>query len=94
MTNHLERAHEELSRAEENAGRTAQEQLQTIDQGIIEETDGDMTQSDPGPKNDRLAELEKKLDGLADEVEEPTASHIERALEHLDEYRQRWADDE
>lgn len=85
MVDHLRRAHEELETAERNADRQVREQLQSIDQGVFEEQDGVRTQDDPGPKPDRIAELREKLERLEERADEPTGSHIDRAVAYLGE---------
>lgn len=89
MQDDLRAAYDELERANEHASRTVRQQLNSIEEGMFEELDGERTQAEPGPKADRIAELEKKLDGLADEAEDPTHAHIAQAREHLRSYRGR-----
>lgn len=66
----LDRARDELQVARERAGAPLQEQLETLEAGILEEESGDATQTEPGPKIDRVVEVKKKLDGLEDEADE------------------------
>jgi len=67
--NHLERAREELRRASERATGTTHEQLNSIEEGILGESEGDRTRAEPGPKVDRIAELTDKLGGLEREAD-------------------------
>ncbi|APW96280.1 hypothetical protein CHINAEXTREME_00225 [Halobiforma lacisalsi AJ5] len=64
-------------------------QLESLTAGVFEEQDGHLTQSEPGPKDDRIAEIAEKLDGLATEASGETAEHIlvarDRCLEYLEE---------
>lgn len=89
MATQLDRAHDELERAEEHASSHVREQLQSIDEGVFEEESGVRTQDEPGPKDDRIAELEEKLRGLAERAEPPTQGHIESARDHLRSHRER-----
>lgn len=83
----LERAREEIRWASDHGGRVVQQQLDTIELGIFEEDEGDLTREEPGPKVDRIVELRKKLDGLAEETEDPeVAARIENARDHLKSY--------
>lgn len=83
----LERAREEMRRASDDAGRVVQEQLNTIELGIFEEDEGDLTREEPGPKVDRIVEIVQKLDGLAEEAEdEAVAERIENARDLLESY--------
>lgn len=83
----LERARDELRVASDRGGRVVQQQLDTVELGIFEEDEGDLTQEEPGPKVDRIVELRKKLDGLADETEDQAvADRIENARDLLESY--------
>lgn len=83
----LERARDEIREASDLGGRVVQQQLDTIELGIFEEDEGDLTQEEPGPKVDRIVELRQKLDGLADEAEDPAvAERIDDARDHLEAY--------
>ncbi|MXV61699.1 hypothetical protein GS429_06395 [Natronorubrum sp. JWXQ-INN-674] len=61
-------------------------QLDSITAGVFEEQDGHLTQSDPGPKIDRIAEITEKLDGLAQKASGETADYILAARNHCLEY--------
>lgn len=83
---HLERAREELRRASDAADRPVQTQLDSVQEGIFEEVDGERTQDEPEPKADRIAELADKLGGLAEETSGETRDRIDRARTHCLEY--------
>ncbi|WP_263017897.1 DUF7553 family protein [Natronobiforma cellulositropha] len=87
MSDHLERAHEELTRARDHAGSVVRKQLASVEEGLTEEVAGGRTQREFDPKDDRLAELESKLDGLVDEADEPTREHVARARAYVHEFR-------
>lgn len=83
----LERARDEIRSASDLGGRVVQQQLDTVELGVFEEDEGDLTQEEPGPKVDRIVELRKKLDGLAEETDDPeVADRIENASDHLESY--------
>lgn len=85
MTTDVARAREELDRASDAADGEVQRQLNSIDEGLMELTEGDKVEGEGGPRPERLGELEAKLDGLSAETENrELASHIENALDHLD----------
>ena len=83
---HLKRVRESLQAATETADRPIDTQLNSITAGVFEEQEGDLTQSDPGPKADRIAEVAEKLDGLAAEASGETVDHVLRARNHCLEY--------
>lgn len=83
---HLKRVRERLQHATSTAERPIDTQLNSITAGVFEEQDGDLTQSDPEPKPDRIAEIAEKLDGLADEATGETADHVRIARDHCLEY--------
>ncbi|WP_247002481.1 DUF7553 family protein [Halosolutus gelatinilyticus] len=83
---HLKRVRERLQRAAETADRPVDTQLHSITAGVFEEQDGDLTQSEPGPKVDRIAEVAEKLDGLTEEASGETVKHIRIARDHCREY--------
>lgn len=83
----LDRARDELQRAMENADGPVHTQLESLEGGIFEEEEGDITQDDPGPKVDRVVEVMEKLDGLADEADNgDVAEHVGRAHDLLAAY--------
>lgn len=85
--NELDRAREALHEADEYATDRVQEQLESIEEGVFEEEAGDKTQDEPGPKVDRLAEVARKLDELADETaERATSEHLLAARDHVRAY--------
>ncbi|WP_255681833.1 hypothetical protein [Natrinema sp. SYSU A 869] len=83
---HLKRVRERLQQATDGADRTVKSQLNSITAGVFEEQEGHLTQTEPGPKADRIAEVAEKLEGLADEVSGETAEHILAARTHCLEY--------
>ncbi|MDQ2050622.1 hypothetical protein RBH26_08990 [Natronolimnohabitans sp. A-GB9] len=91
---HLKRVRERLQRATASADRSVQTQLNSITAGVFEEQEGDLTQSEPGPKVDRIAEVAEKLDGLADEASGETTDHVRTARDHCLEYVAESDDDE
>lgn len=88
MVTPLIRARTDLERASDSADSTVREQLRSIDEGLEEIVGGEKTRDEP-PHGDRLAELEKKLDGLVDEADGETREAIEAALGRIDDYRHR-----
>ncbi|SEW14947.1 DUF7553 family protein [Natrinema salifodinae] len=83
---HLKRVREGLQQATDTADRTVESQLNSITAGVFEEQEGHLTQPDPGPKRDRIAEVAEKLDGLADQATGETRDHILTAREHCRAY--------
>lgn len=84
---HLDRARESLRRASEHATGEVHTQLDSMQEGIFEEEEGNSTQDQPGPKVDRIEELVEKLERLADRVENAeTEANVENAIHHLREY--------
>lgn len=81
--NHLERARAELDAAREDASRVVRLELESVREGVFEEDEGDLTQAEPGPKPDRIAEMADKLDGLADQAEGATGDRIADARDSL-----------
>lgn len=86
MDPNLERARDELETAADGADGAVETQLRSISEGIFEEEGGEKTQTRPGPKPDRVAELMEKLTGLADETGPETATMIEAAQDDLRTY--------
>lgn len=91
---HLKRVRERLQRATDGADRTVKSQLNSITAGVFEEQEGHITQPEPGPKRDRIAELAEKLDGLADEASGETTDHVLAARDHCLEYLEEGGGDE
>lgn len=89
MTDHLRRAREEIQAAADAADGEMQEQLRSIDEGLMELTEGDKVEDDDPPRLDHLAELEEKLDGVADEkaTEPDVRDGVERARDSIRAYR-------
>ena len=93
MIDAFDRARSELQRAADAAGRAEQEQLRSIDESLMEFTEGDKTQ-DSAIHTDRIAELEEKLDGLREETDNEVKRHITNAAAELREIRERRTADE
>ncbi|WP_436345400.1 DUF7553 family protein [Natronorubrum sp. FCH18a] len=91
---HLKRVRERLQQATETADRPIDTQLNSITAGVFEEQEGDRTQSEPGPKADRIAEVAEKLDGLAGEASGETVDHVLAARDHCLEYIEEGGGDE
>lgn len=77
---------ERLQQATDSADRPVDTQLNSITAGVFEEQEGDLTQSEPGPKVDRIVEVAEKLDGLAEEASGETVDHLLAARNHSLEY--------
>lgn len=92
MTDHLDRARNELRKAAESAERAEQEQFHSIDEGLMELVEGDKTQDAP-VQSDRLAELEEKLDGLREKTDGETQRHVANAAAAIDEVRKERTDE-
>lgn len=88
MVTPLIRARTDLERASDTADHTLREQLRSIDEGLEEIVGGDKTRDEP-PHGDRLVELERKLEGLAEETDGETREAIETARRRIDAYRRR-----
>jgi hypothetical protein len=93
----LSEARTALQRASDRVERQDHEQLLSVDEGLAELVEGEKT-SDAGPHLDNLRELEQKLSGLEDEIDDDVASdHVatarERIAEHRDERAREEADD-
>lgn len=57
--------------------------LRSIDEGIVEITEGDTTPDGTTPNEDRVEELEEKLEGLQDQVDGETRSLLESASDQM-----------
>lgn len=85
MTTDVAAAREELERASDAADGEIQRQLNSIEEGLMELTEGDKVEGEGGVHPERVAELEDKLTGLSAELDDQTiVRHIESALDHLD----------
>lgn len=83
----LDRARQELQWASEHADAHVQTQLESLEGGLFEEEEGDITKDDPGPKVDRVVEVMEKLDGLEGEADHPdVADRIGNASDLLEAY--------
>lgn len=83
----ISEARSAVQAAADDAGGVAQEQLRSVDEGLAEIAEGDKT-ADAGPHPDRLREIERKLSGLADEVEDDRVrDRIEDAQARVGAYR-------
>lgn len=90
----LDRARDELQRAMENADAPVRTQLESLEGGIFEEEEGDVTKDDPGPKVDRIVEVMEKLEGLEAEADgQEVAEHVGRAHDLLAAYLKNHPDD-
>lgn len=92
MPTDIERARDAVRRASDAADGEVQEQLNSIEQSLAELTTGSV---DAPNHPDRVAELERKLDGLAEEKieDEALVDAITDARNHLDAYRTRGSGD-
>ena len=75
----LEDAREHLRRASDAADGELQTTLDSIQEAIAEELEGHRTQDEPGPKDDRILELVRKLEELADETDGNVHERVTRA---------------
>lgn len=87
MANRLRNARAEIRHASEHADADVREQLRSIEEGLSELVEGEKTQEGPGPKPERLEELERKLAGLEEQVDDRTRERIEDARDALFTYR-------
>lgn len=78
--------------AEEVEIAHVREQLESIDEGL-EALSGVEAPDRNDVQGDRLEELEGKLVGLEAHVDDRTLEHLETARDHVDAYRQRYAQD-
>lgn len=79
----------------ENADSRVQTQLESLEDGIFEEEEGDHTQDEPGPKVDRVVEVMEKLDGLEEEAHhDDVAERIGNASDLLEAYLKNHPQDE
>jgi len=87
MDGDIDSAREELSRASDRATGTVETQLHSIENGLAREAGGEGTQSEPGPRVDRVAEIEERLAELAEEADEAEVrERISTAREQLRTY--------
>ena len=88
MPTDIERAREAVRRASDAADGETQEQLNSVEESLAELTAGTVDAAD---HPDRVAELERKLDGLAaekgDDEDDAVADAVADARDHLDAYR-------
>jgi hypothetical protein len=90
----LYRARQELGWATEHADANVRTQLESVEDGIFEEECGDVTQTDPGPKNDRIVAVMEKLDGLEAAADHrDVAERIGTAHDLLEAYLKSHPDD-
>lgn len=91
MTDHITSARRAVRSAAESVDRShVREQLESIDQSL-ESLSGDEAPDEDDVEGDRLEEIEDKLTGLGDEVDERTIEYLERARDHIDAYRRQYA---
>ncbi len=86
MPTDIERARDAVRRASDAADGEVQEQLNSIEESLAELTAGSVDAPD---HPDRVAELERKLDALAEEKaeDEALADAVTDARDRLDAYR-------
>ena len=93
MTDELQTARREIQAAADSAEGTVNEQLASIDEGVMELGGGDKTE-DAHVHADRLAELETKLRDLEAKTDGETERHIGNATAALRDARERRESDE
>lgn len=86
---HLDRAREHLRAGSDAADRPVQTQLDSLEAGLLEEQDGELTEGESPPKDDRIAEVAEKLEGLAEQASGEPADRLRRARDHLLRYLDR-----
>lgn len=86
MADEIARAREEMERAGDEAESNVREPLMSLSDGLKELAGGDKTQ-DTRPHDDRLLEVEHRLDELADETEGTPRERIRRAKTLVENYR-------
>ena len=91
MVDRIEEARRLVAEASEDASeRDIHEQLDSIDEGLAVLAD----EPDDAVKGDRLEEVEAKLVGLGNEVDDEHVHHlIENARNHVDAFRRDEAQD-
>ena len=83
----LSAARTELQAASDDAKAHVREQLHSVDEGLAELVEGEKT-DDAEPHLDRLRELEQKLLGLEDEIENDVVrERVDAATDNIAEYR-------
>ncbi|RDI69680.1 DUF7553 family protein [Halopelagius longus] len=87
MTDEIARAREEMERAGDEAESNVREPLMSLSEGLMEVVGGDKTQ-DTRPHDDRLREVEHRLDELEEEAEGSPRERIRRAKALIADYRQ------
>lgn len=96
MSRHIAAAREAVqSAAELAADSTVHEQLNSVDRGLAQVSDGGASAPDDDvAQGDRLQELEETLVGLGEEAESDLVlDHVETARDHVDAYRREDAPD-
>lgn len=94
MIDQLSVARQSIQQASETADESdVQEQLKSLDEGMMELTDeGKTKESDPAVEVDRLEEIEEKLVGLLEKTDGATNTQIEEARDAIDIFRQEHTD--
>lgn len=87
MAQHIQQAREEVRAAADAADGETREQINSLDEGLMELGGGDKTDPDGPPHDDRVEEIEEKLGALSERVPPEAAERLERAEEHLSQYR-------
>ncbi|WP_101295457.1 DUF7553 family protein [Halegenticoccus soli] len=85
MSDHLTNAREELQRAADLQDGETQEQIRSIDEGLLEMTETEKTEGET-PRADRLEEVVEKVSALENEVDEEPRTHLDRARESITDY--------
>lgn len=89
MADHLQQARHSVQAAADAARANIREQLLHVDEGLMEQESGDKTQERTPAEPDALKEIETKLVGLSDQVDDPEArARLQEARTSLDRYRQ------
>lgn len=93
MSDHIDSARRAVRSAAESTEKShVREQLESIDQGL-EALSGTDAPEESAVQGDRLEEIESKLVGLDETVDDRTTAHLESARDHLDAYRREFARD-
>lgn len=91
MAGQLAEVRREVQEAAETADAEIREPLLSVDEGLMEMTEGDKTEGgDTGNAPihpDRLAEIEREIEDLELETDGETERHLEAALESIDDVR-------
>lgn len=86
----LAAARTEIQNAARHAEGDARTNLLSVDEGLMELTEGDKVEAEHEHRSDRFAELERKLDGLITELDGAAKTHTQTATDHLGSYRREY----